>query len=233
MDSVRGRDYARRVVRVDADVVRRALAFEVSAGAHGPIDVSSARPAAVIVPVGGTPGDAIVHFVVRASTLRDHAGEVGFPGGKVEASDASFVDAALREMEEEVAVLRDRAHVIGELRSVPVISGRYVIHPFVALLDEGITPRAASRAASSEVQAVIATPIAPFVTGELPIHVVTLALDDGTKWVAPHFEIEGRVLYGASAYVFYELVAKVARALGRELPPHRPASKFPWGDRYS
>lgn len=66
------------------------------------------RPAAVLIPIVGH-DDPTVLLTQRAAHLNDHAGQISFPGGKIDATDASPMDAALREAEEEIGL--DRAHV--------------------------------------------------------------------------------------------------------------------------
>ena len=72
------------------------------------------RPAAVLIPVVDHP-DPTVLLTQRAVHLNDHAGQIAFPGGKIEATDASPVDAALRETEEEVGLSREFVEPIGYL----------------------------------------------------------------------------------------------------------------------
>ena len=72
------------------------------------------RPAAVLIPVVDHP-DPTVLLTQRAVHLNDHGGQIAFPGGKIEATDASPVDAALRETEEEVGLSREFVEPIGYL----------------------------------------------------------------------------------------------------------------------
>jgi len=72
------------------------------------------RPAAVLIAVVDRPEPTIL-LTQRSAHLNDHAGQIAFPGGKIDATDASPVDAALREAEEEVGLSRDFVEPIGYL----------------------------------------------------------------------------------------------------------------------
>src|ERR1700760_5049716 len=61
------------------------------------------RPAAVLIPVVEHPQPTVL-LTQRSPLLNDHAGQIAFPGGKIDATDASPLDAALREAEEEVGL---------------------------------------------------------------------------------------------------------------------------------
>jgi hypothetical protein len=79
---------------------------------------------------------------------------------------------------------------------------------------------------------VLLLPIVPLLTGEQRIGAVT-GLWGGTAALAPHFYVDGAVLYGASAYIFYELLSRLATRLGTSLPEPEIADVLPWGNRYS
>src|SRR3954469_18453717 len=64
------------------------------------------RPAAVLIPVVDHPEPTVL-LTQRSPHLSSHAGQISFPGGKIDATDASPLDAALREAEEEVGLQRD------------------------------------------------------------------------------------------------------------------------------
>ena len=75
----------------------------------------------------------------RTETLRTHGGQVGFPGGRIEADDRSPVIAALRESFEEIALPREQVQVLGYLDPFVTIS-RYRVTPVVAVIDPDFVP---------------------------------------------------------------------------------------------
>ncbi len=191
------------------EILRAALAGPLPLPALGSvIDARHARAAAVVVPIQLQPEPAVI-LVLRGSHLKDHGGEVGFPGGKPDPGDADLAATALRELEEEVGVSASDVELLGELLPVPVITGRYLIHPFVGALREGAAPRVAS----AEVARVLTLPLGPVLSGHHPIAAVRGEWS-GATILAPHFALDGCVLYGASAYILYELLARLAAALG-------------------
>ncbi len=72
------------------------------------------RPAAVLIPIVDH-AEPTVLLTQRAAHLNDHAGQISFPGGKIDATDASPLDAALREAWEEIGLTRDFIDPIGYL----------------------------------------------------------------------------------------------------------------------
>jgi 8-oxo-dGTP pyrophosphatase MutT (NUDIX family) len=72
------------------------------------------RPAAVLIPVVAHAQPTVL-LTQRAAHLNDHAGQISFPGGKIDATDASPLDAALREAEEEIGLAREFVDPIGYL----------------------------------------------------------------------------------------------------------------------
>jgi 8-oxo-dGTP pyrophosphatase MutT (NUDIX family) len=87
-------------------------------------------PAAVLVGlVDRSDGPALL-LTQRTEHLRDHAGQICFPGGRIEAADAGAGAAALREAEEEIGLAPERVGLLGELPSYQTITG-FRIHPVV------------------------------------------------------------------------------------------------------
>ncbi len=72
------------------------------------------RPAAVLIPVVDHPRPTVL-LTQRAAHLNDHAGQISFPGGKIDATDASPLETALREAEEEIGLSREFVDPIGYL----------------------------------------------------------------------------------------------------------------------
>lgn len=215
-------------MHIDAALLRASLTDPLPLPALGSaIDLTRARAAAVVVPIVLAPEPRVI-LVLRASHLQDHAGEVGFPGGKPEPADGGLEGTALRELGEELGVRAGDVDIAGALTPVPVITGRYLIHAFVGVL----SPEAGPMVASAEIERVISLPILPLITGEHRISAVRGEWN-GREVFAPHIEVEGVILYGASAYIFYELLLRIAGRLGRTLPEAITATEVPWGDRYS
>ncbi len=96
-------------------------------------------PAAVLVGIlhGRHPG---VLLTKRTAHLAKHPGQVAFPGGRIEPSDTSVEDAALREAEEEVGLPREAAEIVGRLPDYVTGTG-FKISPVLALLPDGLTLR--------------------------------------------------------------------------------------------
>lgn len=94
------------------------------------IGAAACTPAAVLVPVLDGAEPALL-FTRRNEQLRHHAGQVAFPGGRIEAADADAVAAALRESEEEIGLARSAVRPLGYLDCFETISG-FCVTPVVA-----------------------------------------------------------------------------------------------------
>ena len=90
------------------------------------------RHASVLVPIVVGP-DLSLLLTRRTSHLSNHAGQISFPGGRAEASDADAVDTALREASEEIGLAREQVEVIGYLPKYFTVT-RYEVTPVVALV---------------------------------------------------------------------------------------------------
>jgi len=80
-------------------------------------------PAAVLVPLVNRPGGLRVLFTQRTDHLHDHAGQVSFPGGRVEEGDRDRAATALRETEEETGLPQSRVEVLGRLPDYDILTG--------------------------------------------------------------------------------------------------------------
>jgi 8-oxo-dGTP pyrophosphatase MutT (NUDIX family) len=92
------------------------------------------RPAAVLVPLIDRPEGMSVLLTLRTPHLSAHAGQIAFPGGRIEPRDADAVAAALRETEEEIGLTRDHVAVIGRLDTYVTGTG-FEITPVVGIVD--------------------------------------------------------------------------------------------------
>ena len=94
-------------------------------------------PAAVLIPlIVASDGELSMLLTKRTEKLKKHSGQVAFPGGKVDASDADAVAAALRETHEEVGISSDRVEVLGTMPLYETGTG-FQITPVVGLIPDG------------------------------------------------------------------------------------------------
>jgi 8-oxo-dGTP pyrophosphatase MutT (NUDIX family) len=94
-------------------------------------------PAAVLVPIVDHPRLTVL-FTERAADLREHAGQVSFPGGRLEPRDSDPAAAALRETEEEIGLAPGGIEILGYL-SDSLVGARYRVTPVVGLVRPGFT----------------------------------------------------------------------------------------------
>jgi 8-oxo-dGTP pyrophosphatase MutT (NUDIX family) len=91
------------------------------------------RPAAVLVPLVDRPEGMTVLLTQRTAHLTAHAGQIAFPGGRVEPADRDAADAALRETEEEIGLSRERVSLVGRLDTYVTGTG-FEITPVVGIV---------------------------------------------------------------------------------------------------
>jgi 8-oxo-dGTP pyrophosphatase MutT (NUDIX family) len=106
----------------------------------GAASVLALTPAAVLVPIINRPSGLTVLLTQRTAHLRDHPGQVSFPGGRCEAADADPVATALREAEEEVGLLPAQVEVIGRLPEYRTSTG-FTVTPVVGLVEPPLNLR--------------------------------------------------------------------------------------------
>ncbi len=154
--------------------------------------------AAVLVPLVDRAGTVKVLFTQRTAHLADHAGQISFPGGRVEADDAGREDTALRETEEEVGLPRARIELIGKLPDYEIPSG-FRITPVVGWIE----PPFALRPDPFEVAEIFEAPLGYFLD---PGNYQRRQYDfRGRHRHYMAIPFEGRYIWGATAGMLYSL----------------------------
>jgi 8-oxo-dGTP pyrophosphatase MutT (NUDIX family) len=97
---------------------------------------ATATSAAVLIPIVDRGDELNVLLTLRADDLKHHAGQISFPGGRLESADADATAAALRETEEEIGLRREFVEVLGRLPDHAVITG-FRVTPVVGLVRLG------------------------------------------------------------------------------------------------
>lgn len=124
-------------------------------GRHVLSDVTEFRLAAVLVPIIDHPDGMTVLLTRRPDHMNKHAGQVAFPGGRVDPMDAHPVAAALREAEEEVGLAAHHVEIVGRLDDYHTGTG-FQITPIVGL----VTPGFILKACDKEVAEIFEVPLA-------------------------------------------------------------------------
>ncbi|HEY0879031.1 MAG TPA: CoA pyrophosphatase [Zeimonas sp.] len=169
------------------------------------IDRSDPRAAAVLVPIVAHAQASTVLLTQRTWNLRHHSGQVAFPGGRLEGSDATPVDAALREAHEEIGVAPSLVEVIGRLPEYLTGTG-FLVTPVVGVLQPGF----AVRPDPSEVADIFEVPLAFLMN---PRHHQRRSVRDAggaerTFFTMPYRvpgETEERFIWGATAAMLRNL----------------------------
>ncbi|HEY7366424.1 MAG TPA: CoA pyrophosphatase [Methylomirabilota bacterium] len=151
-------------------------------------------PAAVLVPIVDR-GEPYLVFAKRTDRVGHHKGQISFPGGVVDPGDGSFLDAALRECEEEIGLPRRAVEALGVLDDIETVATQFIVTPVVGLVRETI----AWQPDGEEIERVIEVPWS--------------ALTDQRRFRVEHwerggvsrpvyfYEWEGETIWGATARI--------------------------------
>ena len=156
-----------------------------------------ATPAAVLVPIIMHTSGATVLFTKRTEHLAKHAGQISFPGGRMEHGETAEA-AALRETEEEVGLLPGFVTTVGRLAQYVTVT-HYRVTPVVALVQPGFT-LALQR---DEVAEAFEVPL-PFLLDPQNIRERELVLPE-RRVITRVIEWDGRVIWGATAGMVHTL----------------------------
>jgi len=95
---------------------------------------TSRVPSAVLVPIYIKRGKYYILFTKRTETVKEHKGQISFPGGTYEERDKTLLNTALRESFEEIGLTSGDVEVLGKLDDYPSMTSNYIITPFVCLI---------------------------------------------------------------------------------------------------
>jgi 8-oxo-dGTP pyrophosphatase MutT (NUDIX family) len=160
-------------------------------------------PAAVLIPIIDR-ADPTVLFTRRTDTLRRHAGQVAFPGGRIDPEDDGPVTAALREAHEEIALPPADVRVLGTLDAYETGTG-YRITPVIGL----VTPDLPLVPCEAEVAAIFETPLAHLL--DPANHQVREAEWQGRLRRYYAIDWETHHIWGATAGMIVNLTRRLAR----------------------
>ncbi|WP_295624738.1 CoA pyrophosphatase [uncultured Corynebacterium sp.] len=158
---------------------------------------------AVLVLLGGDaasedlPDDALVVLTHRAVTLRRHAGQMSFPGGRRDPGDRDAVHTALREAEEETALRSDSVTPLRVLDSIDISRTGFAVHPVLAYWH---APHDLHAVDPAETDKVLPVRISDLVD---PANRIRVGWD---QWTGPAFRVEDFIVWGFTGGVLDHLL---------------------------
>jgi len=152
------------------------------------------RLASILVVIYGK--SPIVVMTEKPKHMKFHAGEISFPGGKLDSTDSDLLQTALRETSEEIGLTISKEQVIGQLEPVVTLNSGFLILPFISVVDE-ISPLSAN----CEVEKIFHIPLESFLK--------TAAKDpDPSHNIIQEmytFEYQNQIVWGASARILKQI----------------------------
>lgn len=130
-----------------------------------------------------------------------HSGQVAFPGGKMEINDSNIIETALREAEEEVGIDRSQVQVMGSLSELFIPTSNFLVSPVVGFLEKRPDMVPEEKEVSRIIQAELSLLLRPEIRKQK-----ILELGQSIKLDTPYFEIDGEVVWGATAMILNELI---------------------------
>lgn len=159
--------------------------------------------AAVLLPLYGWPDEPGLVFTERRADLRRHAGEVSFPGGRPDEGDADLAATALREAQEEIGLDPAVVELGEELPTTNTFVTGYRIHPFVGRIPDptglDLQPN------PHEVETVLTLSLEVLREG----YAMRRLIRRGVPIHTPTYEVEGHLIWGATARILGDLLERV------------------------
>lgn len=178
------------------------------------VNIENANPRMAAVMMLFYPKNGVTHLVliVRNSYEGVHSGQIAFPGGKYEMEDENFFKTALRETHEEVGVHPDRMEILKPFTPMYIPPSNFMVHPFLGICKDEIcfVPD------PSEVAKIIELPLSVFLSDAIVIE-AKLSTSYAKNINVPAFDIEGHVVWGATAMILSELKDVLKSAFGSKI----------------
>jgi 8-oxo-dGTP pyrophosphatase MutT (NUDIX family) len=177
------------------------------------INDTSRVSSAVMIPLYQKQGQYYIVFIKRTETVKDHKGQISFPGGGRDANDRTLLHTAVRESREEIGLRSKDIEVIGELDDEITTTSNYIVTPFVAVIPWPYR----FRKNEDEVAEIMEAPIAALLEKD--------KLSEGSEILNGQpiksytYNYEGKVIWGATARILKKLL-DIIEKINREQKPN-------------
>lgn len=169
---------------------------------HKKIDLhalSNYKKSAVCLLLYENKGDVNFILIKRPTTHQYHAGQIALPGGSCDNTE-TYEQAATRELYEEAGVIISEENIIGNLTPLYIPISNFYIQPIVAYAN----PRPLFKPNAYEVEELIEYKLKNILNEQI-VSETTVHLINGIKIKAPYFDVQGNVLWGATAMLLSEV----------------------------
>jgi 8-oxo-dGTP pyrophosphatase MutT (NUDIX family) len=176
-------------------------------------DMKSARIGGVLIALYPDNGQIRTVLMKRPDYKGTHSGQVSFPGGKQELHDPDITATALREAREEVGMPVEQVKILGKLSELYIPASNFLVHPVVGVLDSApeLVPDA------HEVERILLPELAHFFKEDI-IKETSITVSHGLTLRAPYYDVDGQVVWGATAMILSEFT-QVLRDAGFDPRP--------------
>ena len=164
---------------------------------------------AVLVPIYQREGQYHILFTQRTERVKEHKGQISFPGGARQDGDKTLLDTALRESAEEIGLAPDQVKILGELDDTITEVTDYIISPFVGLIPWPYE----FKVDGWETEAIIEAPVSALMNKDCLRE--ETEIKDGRAVSSYFYHYGGKVIWGATARIlhqFLDIFVQVERA---------------------
>ncbi len=163
-----------------------------------PAELKGYREGAVCIFLSKKDGELFIPLIQRMPYQGIHSGQISLPGGKIDETDADFYESALRELHEEIGLSCRKDNVLGTLTDIYIPPSNFLVHPVVAFNTEAIDYNLNEREVASVLEFKLKDLMNDNIVSETTIDV------RGMKIKTPYFNVQGQILWGATAMILNE-----------------------------
>lgn len=171
-------------------------------------DRDGLRNAAVMMLAYPKNSKTYLALILRNASTGVHSSQVALPGGKVEPEDINLEATALRETFEEIGILPERIQVVRPFSEVYIPPSRFLVFPFLGISQNELT----FNPSPDEVAKMIELPLADLLD-DSNLTVVPLKTSYSDEIEVPAFDLQGYIVWGATAMMLNELKETIKRVL--------------------
>ena len=155
---------------------------------------------AVLVPVYEKQGEYYLLLTKRTEIVKDHKGQISFPGGAYEERDGTLLNTALRECTEEIGLEAETIEILGELDDFVTQTSNYVISPYVAAIPwpHQLKPD------PTEVEEILEVPLSALLDRDCWRHETEVI--DGLATTAYFYHYQDKIIWGATAEILNQFL---------------------------